>query len=314
LVSLESRPKPHVPTSSRNLEFDFPGLSVGVAEYEEGPTGCTVFVFEGGAVFAADVRGGSTGTIGTDYGFARAICFAGGSLMGLEAASGVAAAIYADRGHEHVDWNDVPTVAGAILFDFGARRNGIYPDKELGAAAYRAAMPGRFPMGRHGAGRSAGVGKLLVSGTRPEPAGQGAAYRQVGDTKVAVFVAVNALGVIVDRDGRIVRGNLDPATGERRAPAAALEEVAGPRPGNTTLTLLVTNQRLDGHGLAQLSRQVHASMGRCIQPFHTTNDGDVLFAVSTRAVQGGPMAEVTRLGIVASELAWDAVLNCFDPA
>jgi hypothetical protein len=25
------------------LEFDFPGLQVGVAAYEEGPTGCTVF-------------------------------------------------------------------------------------------------------------------------------------------------------------------------------------------------------------------------------------------------------------------------------
>ena len=136
-------PKPHVPTVGRVLEFDFPGLSIGVAEYEEGPTGCTVFVFDGaGLTFTADVRGGSTGNIGLQYGFAKAICFAGGSLMGLETASGVAAAVFAERGHEHVDWNDVPAVAGAIVFDYGRRRTGIYPDHELGAAAYRAAAPG----------------------------------------------------------------------------------------------------------------------------------------------------------------------------
>ena len=28
---------------ARVLEFDFPGLEIGVAEYDEGPTGCTVF-------------------------------------------------------------------------------------------------------------------------------------------------------------------------------------------------------------------------------------------------------------------------------
>jgi hypothetical protein len=28
---------------NRELRFDFPGLRVGIAEYEDGPTGCTVF-------------------------------------------------------------------------------------------------------------------------------------------------------------------------------------------------------------------------------------------------------------------------------
>jgi hypothetical protein len=27
------------------LEFDFPGLEIGCAEYDEGPTGCTVLPF-----------------------------------------------------------------------------------------------------------------------------------------------------------------------------------------------------------------------------------------------------------------------------
>jgi L-aminopeptidase/D-esterase-like protein len=247
-------PKPVVPNGGRVLEFDMPGLSIGVAEYEEGPTGCTVFAFEGGAVFSADIRGGSNGTIGTDYGFGHAICFAGGSLLGLESASGVAVELFERRGHPEVVWNDVPLVAGAIIFDFkSGRRSAVYPDRELGRAAMRAAVPGRFPMGQRGAGRLAGVGAVM-SFDRGEPAGQGGAFRQAGDTKIAVFTVVNALGVIVDRQGRVVRGNLDRATGKRSLPNEESALTADPRPGNTTLTMVVTNQRLGGNALTQLSR------------------------------------------------------------
>ena len=36
---------PQPPPPGPVLEFDFPGLAIGVAEYPEGPTGCTVFHF-----------------------------------------------------------------------------------------------------------------------------------------------------------------------------------------------------------------------------------------------------------------------------
>jgi len=303
--------EPFIPTGGRRLEFDFPGLAIGVAEYEEGPTGCTVFHFERGASFAADVRGGSPGTVGTDYGFVHAICLAGGSLMGLEASRGVAAELYERRGHEHVEWNDVPLVAGAIIFDFGFRKTSAYPDLALGRAAMRAAVPGAFPLGRRGAGRSATAGKLLVPGTQGEPSGQGGAFRQIGDVKLAAFSVVNAVGAIHDRGGKVVRGNLDPTTGLRSGTERAIDEG---RPGeNTTLSVVVTNQRLAGHALTQFARQVHASMARAIQPFHTANDGDTLFAVTTNAIEGGPLADPAKLGMIASRLDWDAVLCCWDP-
>ena len=309
--------KPFIPEGGRRLEFDFPGIEIGVAEYEAGPTGCTVFHFPRGAPFAADVRGGSPGTIGTDYGFARAICFAGGSLMGLEAAAGVAAELFERRGHEHVDWADVPTVAGAIIFDF-ARRNGVYPDKELGAAALRAARPGVFPLGRHGAGRMASVGKAIAL-DRSEPGGQGAAFRQVGEAKIAVFTVVNSLGAIVDRNGNVVRGHLDRASGERGHLTDEVERrlrepghLPPAEPGNTTLTLVVTNLKLPARSLNQLARQVHVSMARAIQPFHTDADGDTLFIVTTNEVDN-PIATMTgALGALMSEVAWDAVLSCWD--
>jgi L-aminopeptidase/D-esterase-like protein len=293
------------------LELEFPGLRIGVAEYEEGPTGCTVFHFPGGADCERDVRGGSPGTSG-ELDWVDAICFAGGSLYGLEAASGVAAELFAQRDYD-TDWMSIAAVAGAIIFDWGPRENAVYPDKELGRAALRAAREGVFPLGARGAGRSATVGKTFGF-EQAEPGGQGGAFRTVGPTRVAVFTVVNAVGAVVDRQGRVVRGHLDRPTGARRALVEGVEErVASgrsrrPPPGNTTLTVVATNQQLDRELLRQLGRQVHASMARAIHPFHALTDGDVLFATTTNEVENAELDSVS-LGVLASELAWDAVLN-----
>jgi L-aminopeptidase/D-esterase-like protein len=298
----------------RMLELDLPGLRIGVAEYDEGPTGCTVLHFPDGAAAATDVRGGAPGTLG-GYEWVHAICLAGGSLLGLEAAAGVTAELLAAQGYE-LGWTAVPIVSGAIVFDYGPRSNTIYPDKELGRAALRAAGPGRFPLGARGAGRSATVGKTFAY-EQGEPSGQGGAYRAVGDTRIAVFTVVNAVGAIVDRDGKVVRGHLDLETGTRAALVAGVEarlatgEPVRRVPGNTTLTVVVTNQRLERRDLVQLGRQVHSSLARAIHPFQTRFDGDVLYTVSTGDVDNEQLDPVT-LGVIASELAWDAVLSCFD--
>jgi L-aminopeptidase/D-esterase-like protein len=295
------------------LTFDFPGLEIGCAEYEEGPTGCTVFHFPAAAACSTDIRGGSPGTTGAGYELVHAICLAGGSLYGLEAAAGVAAELLARRDYA-TGWMDIPIVAGAIIFDWGPRDNAIYPDKELGRAALRAARPDRFPLGARGAGRSATVGKLFAY-EQGEPAGQGAAFRQVGATRIAVFTVVNAIGAVLDREGQVVRGHYDRETGLRAPLVPGVEERLAaaipvrPPPGNTTLTVAATNLRLDARQLRTFGRQVHASMARPIQPFHALEDGDVLYAVSTNEVESDPLLDTTALGVVASELAWDAVLT-----
>lgn len=109
-----------------------------------------------------------------------------------------------------------------------------------------------------------------------------------------------------------MRGHLDRETGSRAPLVAALEEHL-PRavPGNTTLTVVLTNQQLVARELRQLGVQVQASMARAIQPFHALVDGDVLFTASTNAVEN-PELTGTQLGVIASELAWDAVLASFD--
>ena len=297
--------------AKRVLDFDLPGLEIGVAEYAEGPTGCTVFHFPKVASMHIDVRGGSPGINGEYLTMINAICFAGGSLYGLEASTGVAAELFAKRGYS-TKWMDIALVSGAIIFDYGRRPNAIYPDKDLGRAAVRALRPGRFPLGAHGAGCSATAGH----GETAELSGQGGAFRVVGATRIAVFTVVNAYGAIVDRAGRVVRGNRD-VRGHRQ-PAAEIVAATGayypptePRPRNTTLTLVVTDQRLDALQLRSVARQVHASMARAIQPFHSRWDGDILYACSTQTVDDTTLDEVS-LGVVASELAWDAVLACYD--
>ncbi len=292
------------------LEYDFPSFEVGVAEYDEGPTGCTVFHFLHGADTSIDARGGWVGTIG-DYQRNLAICLAGGSLPGLEATAGIGAELW-DRAGRALD--RMPLVSGAICFDYGGRENRVYPDYALGRAAVRAARAGLFPLGARGAGRSATCGKVLDY-ARGEPSGQGGAFRQVGPTKVAAFTVVNALGVVLDREGGVARGNLDRQTGRREHPYAEMlrraesgQQTDVAFRGNTTLTVVITNQKLSRLELTQFGRQVHSSMTRVIFPFHTVLDGDVLFAVTTDEV-ANPSFGVATLGALASEAVWDAILS-----
>ena len=75
---------------------DVPGVRVGYAQDLGALTGCTVILFEGGAVGGLDLRGSATGTRQMDVlrpqhlvGRIDAVFFAGGSAFGLDAAAGV---------------------------------------------------------------------------------------------------------------------------------------------------------------------------------------------------------------------------------
>ncbi len=302
------------------LHFDVPGVRIGVAEYPEGPTGVTVVRFPPGSTAVCDVRGGSVATIlAPREGWVDAVCLAGGSVYGLEAATGVSAQLLHERDYD-TDWMNIAIVSGAAVFDFNRlRRNrSIYPDHALGRAAARTAREGWFPLGRHGAGACTTVGKWLGRPWELETAGQGGAFWADEHRRVAVFTVVNAVGCLVDRSGRAVRGHRHAATGERRrvgevvdlSAPGAFDRLDAESRGNTTLTVVVTDVRLPRRELHQLARQVHTAMARAIEPFHTLHDGDVLWAVTTGRTDPGPRAGA-ELAHVASELAWDAVLASF---
>ncbi len=310
-----------VPGAGRaEVTFDFPRVRIGTAQYDEGPTGVTVIEVEGGARTAIDDRGGAVGITGR-YPFNHAICLAGGSVHGTAAASGVTDALL-ERGGRRTGFADLAVVSGAVIYDFAVRDNAITPDNALGRAAFDRAREGVVEVGRVGAGVGGSCGKMRPTST--EWAGQGAAFRQVGDLKILALTVVNAVGAVMDRDGSVLRGNVQ-EDGTRRHPsidgAMAFAEAGaggaeGIQRGNTTLSVVVTNARLEEIDLRQLATQIHSSMHRGIQPFHTALDGDTLFLLTTDEVdlpsydarQGlGP--SVASFGAIASEVMWDAVIE-----
>jgi L-aminopeptidase/D-esterase-like protein len=317
---------PNTSATGPALTFDWPALQIGVGTYEQGPTGMTIFRFPEGAAAVVDVRGGAPGSVNTDLlrvgsedNFLDAIVFSGGGLYGHEAIGAVTTALK-DKGDESGLWNETAIVAGAEIYDFqGHRLNEIYPDKKLARATFDALRPGVFPLGAQGAGRMAMQGGFFGCGAN---SGQGGAFRQIGEVKIAVFTVVNALGAITDRDGKLVRcrQQLDwnaqkTAQLLARVPietaAAPARPVAGAPPTtrrNTTLSLVVTNRKMGAAALQRLAIQVHTSMARAIQPFSTYDDGDILFAVSTQEVEGADF-RLDDLNTVAGELMWDAVLT-----
>jgi L-aminopeptidase/D-esterase-like protein len=315
------------------LKFDWPTLEIGTGEYAEGPTGVTVIHFTKRVHGAADVRGGGPGTVNTDYlriGYEvpelDAVVFSGGSWYGLESTTAVATALKDDGIRDGI-WTNLSLSVGAIIYDFGERRlNEIYPDKRLAQAAYRAARSGTFPLGAQGAGRLAKTGSLFGCNVF---SGQGGAFRQIGELKIAAFVVVNALGVVTDREGKVAACFPDkgwpkelrtrdllagyPAS---RKPGWAAEPLSEDKKRNTTISLVVTNQKLPRAQLERLATQVHSSMGRALQPFATEFDGDVLYAVSTaeldRPVDESETPNID-LDVIASEVMWDAILSSVPP-
>jgi len=306
------------------LQFDWPALQIGVGSYEEGPTGLTILRFPGSAVAAVDVRGGSPGTVNTDYlrlGYEEpkvdAIVFAGGSAYGEEAITAVATGLK-DDGVYGGDWKNVALVTGAIIYDFfGRRLNEVYPDKRLAQAALHALRPGVFPLGAQGAGRMAMQGAFFGWGVH---SGQGGAFRQIEDIKLAAFAVVNSTGAITDREGQVVRfGNQTdalPKASDLLAhwPQSRFQgrdsQLINSRHGDgqhTTVSVIVTNQTFGYAALQRLAVQVHTSMARAIQPFATDADGDTLFALSTQEVSN-PNLSLRDLNTIASEVMWDAIL------
>ncbi len=331
LAAAEGRPDsqdsltPLVNAGGKELTFDWPAFRIGTAEYAEGPTGVTVFHFPKKAFVAIDARGGGPGTINAKHielGYPEAeldsITLAGGSWYGLEAATAVGSAIKED-GLRNGDWDDVALATGSIIYDLGPRRlNEIVPDKRLAQAAFRAAKPNMFRLGAAGAGRMAKTGGIF--GCRAH-GGQGAAFRQIGELKIAVFTVVNAYGVLVDRQNQLAACYRDPkwpanakVTDLMGALPATFSEgwVGQPLPGgNTTISVVVVNQKMDPAQLNRLAAQVHTSMSRAIQPFATISDGDVLYAVSTAEYDPGEEnagLNSMQIGVVASEMMWDAIL------
>lgn len=307
-----------------SMSFDFPDFLVGSAEYSEGPTGLTLFYFPQGAQAAVDIRGGSVGTFFTQEKMHQGeaiidgIALAGGGIVGLEAVSGVVSTLFAQRRQK--DFNQMPLITGGVIFDYTPRQNYIYPDKALGKKAFKNLQKNQFKIGKKGAGSSATVGKLFG---HYHAAGQGGAFGQWGETKIAVFTVVNAIGVILNDKGEIVYGVDKPYSMEAFLKKvgnklSTKEAIHFANAGNTTLTVVIINQKLAPRHLQQIGRSVHHALSQVIYPYASILDGDLVYTVSTGTVESDlymPGAAIETdlnlkniyLGTLAGDLAKQAV-------
>lgn len=297
----------------KTLKTTFSNLEVGVATDSSGPTGTTVINFPNGAIGAYDSRGGAAAIRegssideNNTWGWLDALVLSGGSTLGLEAADGVAHEILKKRGG-NVSFKTIPAVPSAIVYDFTGRKNNVYPDKALGATAYKNRKKFEVPYGAVGGGANVTVGKWFKE-LKYEKSGQGAAYYEKDGIKVLVITVVNAVGNVLDNNGKIIKGSLDEETGKRiDISERILKDIEStPVKGNTTITAVITNVSFSRLELKRLAVMAHTAMGKVIDPFHTPWDGDVLFAVSTQEHKGKKPA-VANIGVVASSLLREAV-------
>jgi len=306
---------------------DVAGLSIGCAVDENALTGVTVIVPDRRAVCAADVRGGGPGTRETDALAAEnlvdavdAVVLSGGSVYGLAAADGVAAAMGAEgRGFALLDAPGVPrspVIPAAILYDLANGGNKAWGDAPpyaaLGRAAY-AARPRELRLGNAGAGMGAKAGALK--------GGQGSASIVTADGfTVAALACVNCWGSVTMPNSRVFWahafeidaefGGVKPQGGER----FDLEDWGGakfsaePR-ANTTIACVAVDADLTPGEAKRIAQMAAAGLARAIRPVFAPFDGDVVFALATaRKPTPAPRSlSVARFGALAADCLARAV-------
>ncbi|KQU81534.1 MULTISPECIES: P1 family peptidase [unclassified Rhizobacter] len=300
-----------------------PGLRVGHFTDSRRPTGCTVVLAPAGAVGGVDVRGAAPGTRETDLlsplnavEQVHAVMLAGGSAFGLDAAGGVMRWLD-ERGIGYpVGPHRVPIVPAAILFDLSVGDGRIRPDAAAGYAACEAASDAPCAEGNVGAGAGALVGKLFGL-ERAMKGGFGSAFVTVAGVTVGAWVAVNAMGDVIDPTSSRV------LAGARRADGSGLldstqallrGELPHPlQPGAaTTIGVVGTDAVLTKAQANKIAQTAHDGLARSISPVHTQSDGDTVFALATGA--SGLVAHPTLLGTMAAEAMARAVVRAIEAA
>lgn len=295
---------------------DIPGILVGHASDYDALTGCTVMVFPEGAVAGCEISGQATGTQEFDVMSpahvtprVHAVCFAGGSAFGLEAASGVRRVLEQKGIGFATGAAKVPIVPAAILYDLGIGKANVRPTREMGEVAATAASNAAVAEGCVGAGTGATVGKVLGMKQAMKSGIGSFTAEGPGKTIVSALVAVNAVGDVRDPEtGKIVAGARKSVDSTEFADSTRIIR-AGRRAGfgrtNTTLVAVATNAALTKVEAARLAHFATQGMIRAIAPVNLLSDGDVAVALSV----GTERAELDALGMAAAEAVAQAVVR-----
>ncbi|MBC6406834.1 MAG: P1 family peptidase [Rhodobacteraceae bacterium] len=278
-------------SGASNLITDIAGLRVGNAMDARIKSGVTVLWAAEPFVAGVHVMGGAPGTRETDLlapdksvQRANALVLAGGSALGLDAASGVADALRTRGQGFAVGDQIVPIVPAAILFDLlngGDKNWDRSPYYALGQRAL-AAADARFALGSSGAGAGATTSRFKGG------LGSASLCLESGHM-VGALVAVNALGdAVVPQTHHFWAAPWEIGEefgGFGPAPTYPSQEpkVKDSAPHNTTLAIVATDATMDQAQCTRLAVAAHDGMARALVPSHTPMDGDIVFALATGA-------------------------------
>lgn len=308
-------------TILRDAIVDVPGIKVGHSQNLKAGTGCTVILYEKGAVGGVEVRGGAPGTRETDLlnpvnlvEKIHAIYLTGGSAFGLDGASGVMKYLEERGIGFDVGVTRVPIVPGAVLFDLEVGDYRLRPDARMGYEACLNASEAETAQGNAGAGTGATVGKILGK-FRSMKSGLGTASFKAQGLIVGAMVAVNCLGDVIDPEsGEIIAGVL---TEDKKSIASTMallknfpQKTKDSFPTNTTLGVIATNARLTKAGATRVAIMAQDGLARTIIPVHTMLDGDTIFCMATGEVEAG----IDVIGAIASEVIARAVVKAIKSA
>ena len=281
----------------KNSITDVPGVKVGHSEDLKGGTGCTVVIFENGAVSGVDVRGGAPGTRETDLlnpvnmiEEVHAVFLSGGSAFGLDGATGVMKYLEEQEIGFDVGFTKIPIVPAAVLFDLEVGDFKIRPDANMGYTACINASANEVKQGNVGAGMGATVGKILGIEYSMK-SGIGSASIKHGDLIIGAIVAVNSFGDVIDAEsGKIIAGaltvdkkNFINTISYFKNNVIAPDQIKG-FPSNTTIGLIATNAKISKAGATKVAMMTQNGLARTIVPVHTMFDGDTIFCCGTGEV------------------------------
>ena len=221
------------------------------------------------------------------------------------------------------DWGTpglrIPIVVSAVIDDLAVGDPHIRPDVEAAYKACAAASADAVAEGNVGAGAGATVGKMHRGrGLSGMKGGLGTASLKIGDVVVAALAVVNAAGDILNwRSGQIVAGARH-ADGRFADSVEFMRGIVSGTSGDapiddpalrsTTLAVVATNVTLDKTPLTKIAMMANCGAARAVRPYHTTGDGDSLFAVSTGRL-ARPNLQLTVIGSLAADVVAEAIVR-----
>ncbi len=267
-----------------NCITDIDGIKVGHYTDLDAATGCTVIMCEDGAVGGVATLGSVPGSRETTMlsttsvdSIVHSILLTGGSIFGLDAASGIVKWLEQHKKGLRIGRIFIPRVPAAVIFDLGYVTQKVRPSAENGYIACENASNSPALQGTVGAGTGGTVGKLTKV-DRAMKGGFGTASIELGDgLTVGAAIVTNAVGGIYDPNSS------EPIAGPIADDGSIIDSMdyitsnAYTQPNwisgtNTTIGVVATNGIINTAEANKLAIVAHDGLAISIRPSHMQFD------------------------------------------